>query len=71
MQVVTDVLMQGKFSESDSDYKAFPSRVRWSLVPNLAYPQMVHFHATVKSYHAAPKWAKILYQSPGKAAMIY
>ena len=71
MQVVTDVLSQGSFAQSDESYKAFLSKVRYSFVPNLAFSRTFIFHNTVQTYHAAPDWAKWLYTSPERAVQIY
>ena len=71
MQVSADVLMRGKFAQSNWCYRSFLQRIRNSILPNIAYSRMVNFHNAVKVYYAAPKWARWLYISPERAVQIY
>ena len=71
MQVVADVLMQGEFEQSDLSYKVMLHKARNSTIPNVAYSRMVNFTNAEQIYNAAPKWAKRLYTSPERAALIY
>ena len=54
MEVTTDVLRKGTFSQSNAAYKTFLLKLRTLIVPNIAYNRMVRFHAAVKNWHATP-----------------
>ena len=71
MQVVTDVLMEGKFEQNDASYKLMLAKSRNSIIPNVAFSRMVNFYAAEQAYNSAPNWAKWLYTSPERAAMTY
>ena len=55
MQVVADVLMEGKFNQSDYWYKASLCEARNSIVPNLAFSKMLATDTKIQVLHAAYK----------------
>ena len=71
MQVSIDVLIRGKFAQSDASYKSFLRRVSNCTIPNIAFSRVYNFHNAVQTYHAAPRWARWLYTSPEMAVWMY
>lgn len=70
MEVSCDVLRQGTFSKNNGSYRIFLSRVRSSIVPNVAYTRMLAFHSAVVLWQKSPWYLKVFLISPGSAALL-
>ena len=70
MQVSTDVLRRGKFSQSNLEYKAFLLRVRHTAAPNSVYYRMDRFSTVVKTWHNSKWYQKLYLLSPAKAVYV-
>jgi len=71
MQVSIEVLCKGKFTKSNSQYKAFLNKISLNPIPNMVFNRLLSFDAAIKIYHKAPWYLRIFCVSPSEAVLLY
>ena len=70
MQVSTDVLRKGKFSNNNGAYRTMLYRIRSTTVPNAAFARMISFETVVFAWNKANWRQRRRLISPAVAACI-
>lgn len=70
MQASTDVLRQGKFSNNNNEYQEFLKKIRFSVIPNVAYDRILSFALVVSIWNTTPWYLKWAVMSPLSAVIL-